>query len=94
MLLHCPESLFVLFALIVCVPAVLHFHYMNRAAIELLDSIPLTALSFNLWLSGYRGGTCPTSPTCFYPGQRQVGCHTPTLVSWCPAVLHAVRTCN
>ncbi len=21
-------------------------------------------------------------------------CHTPTRVSWCPAVLHAVRTCN
>jgi hypothetical protein len=55
MLLCGPEGL----CAFVCVPAVLHFHDMNRSAIELLDSIPLTGIAL-LWLSRYRGDTCPT----------------------------------
>jgi hypothetical protein len=46
MLLHCPESLFAF----VCVPAVLHFHYMNRWNCWII--YPLDS-PFLLWLSGY-----------------------------------------
>jgi hypothetical protein len=65
MLLRCPESM----CAFVCVPAVLHFHYMNRAAIELLDSIPLTGLAF----CGYQDiGAIPV-PLSFILGSAKRG---------------------
>ncbi len=83
MLLRCPESL----CAFVRVPAVFHLHYMNRAAIELLDYIPLTGLAS----CGYQDiGAIPV-PLSFILGGV---IHPLYLVSWCPGVLCAVGTCS
>jgi hypothetical protein len=64
----------------VCVPAVLHFHYMNLAAIELLDSIPLTALSF----CGYQDIGAVPVPLVSILGSAKWGVIHP-LSEWYPA---------